>query len=155
MDFQLPEELRLVKDQLRHFVNTEMIPHERETLDGDEGDLKPEWRQRFEKGAKELGIWMMEVPEEFGGPGLDLVGRAVVWQELARTVIFVTHSVFESVYLAQRIVVMTPRPGRVFTEVAIDAPYPRDESFRTSAEYAGYCRLVSQALGKAMAEGGE
>ena len=54
--------------------------------------------------------------------------------------IFVTHSVFESVYLSQRIVVMTPRPGRVFTEIAIDAPYPRDERFRTSADYAGYCR---------------
>ena len=76
-----------------------------------------------------------------------------LWQELRRTVIFVTHSVFESVYLSQRIVVMTPRPGRVFAEVSIDAPYPRDESFRTSAEYAGFCRLVSQALGKAMAEG--
>ena len=36
-----------------------------------------------------------------------------LWQELRRTVIFVTHSVFESVYLSQRIVVMTPRPGRV------------------------------------------
>ena len=76
-----------------------------------------------------------------------------LWQELRRTVIFVTHSVFESVYLSQRIVVMTPRPGRVFAEIAIPAPYPRDERFRTSAEYAGFCRLVSQALGKAMAEG--
>ena len=86
MDFQLPEELRLLKDQLRHFVNTELIPHERETLMDDGDELKPEWRARFEKGAKELGIWMMEVPEEFGGPGLDLIGRAVVWQELARTI---------------------------------------------------------------------
>ena len=86
MDFQLPEVLRLLKDQLRHFVNTEMIPHERETLSEDDGELKPEWRARLEKGAKELGIWMMEVPEEHGGPGLDLVGRAVVWQELARTI---------------------------------------------------------------------
>jgi acyl-CoA dehydrogenase len=86
MDFQLPEELRLLKDQLRHFVNTELIPHERETLTDDGDELKPEWRDRFVKGAKELGIWMMEVPEEFGGPGLDLVGRAVVWQELARTI---------------------------------------------------------------------
>ena len=59
-----------------------------------------------------------------------------LWQELRRTVIFVTHSVFESVYLSQRIVVMTPRPGRVFTEIAVDAPYPRDERFRTSADYA-------------------
>ncbi len=73
-----------------------------------------------------------------------------VWQELRRTVIFVTHSVFESVYLSQRIVVMMPRPGRVFTEIAIDAPYPRDERFRTSPDYAGFCRQVAEALGKAM-----
>jgi NitT/TauT family transport system ATP-binding protein len=75
-----------------------------------------------------------------------------LWQELRRTVIFVTHSVFESVYLSQRIVVMTPRPGRVSAEIAIDTPYPRDEAFRTSAEYAGYCRTVSQALSQAMGE---
>jgi NitT/TauT family transport system ATP-binding protein len=73
-----------------------------------------------------------------------------LWQELRRTVIFVTHSVFESVYLSQRIVVMTPRPGRVFADIAIPAPYPRDERFRTSADYAGYCRTVSEALGQAM-----
>jgi NitT/TauT family transport system ATP-binding protein len=76
-----------------------------------------------------------------------------LWQELRRTVIFVTHSVFESVYLSQRIVVMTPRPGRVFSEIVIPAPYPRDEHFRTSADYAGFCRQVAQALGKAMAGG--
>jgi NitT/TauT family transport system ATP-binding protein len=73
-----------------------------------------------------------------------------LWRELRRTVIFVTHSVFESVYLSQRIVVMTPRPGRVAAEIKIDAPYPRDERFRTSADYAGYCRQVAEALGKAM-----
>jgi NitT/TauT family transport system ATP-binding protein len=73
-----------------------------------------------------------------------------VWQEMRRTVIFVTHSVFESVYLSQRIVVMTPRPGRVFTEIVIDAPYPRDERFRTSADYAAQCRRVSEALSGAM-----
>jgi NitT/TauT family transport system ATP-binding protein len=76
-----------------------------------------------------------------------------VWSLLKRTVVFVTHSVFESVYLSQRIVVMTPRPGRVFTEIAIPAPYPRDERFRTSAEYGGFCREVSEALGKATAGG--
>ncbi len=70
--------------------------------------------------------------------------------KLNNDLVFVTHSVFESVYLSRRIVVMTPRPGRVFTELMIDAPYPRDESFRTSAEYAGYCRLASEALTKAM-----
>jgi NitT/TauT family transport system ATP-binding protein len=73
-----------------------------------------------------------------------------LWQALRRTVIFVTHSVFESVYLSQRIVVMTPRPGRVFADIAIPAPYPRDERFRTSADYAGYCRVVSEALSQAM-----
>ncbi|HXX25834.1 MAG TPA: ABC transporter ATP-binding protein [Pseudolabrys sp.] len=76
-----------------------------------------------------------------------------VWQELRRTVIFVTHSVFESVYLSQRIVVMTPRPGRGFTEIEIPAPYPRDERFRTSADYARFCREVAETLGKAMAGG--
>jgi NitT/TauT family transport system ATP-binding protein len=76
-----------------------------------------------------------------------------LWQMLRRTVIFVTHSVFESVYLSQRIVVMTPRPGRAFRELVIDAPYPRDEAFRTSADYAGYCRRVSETLAEAMADG--
>jgi NitT/TauT family transport system ATP-binding protein len=74
-----------------------------------------------------------------------------LWRALAMTVVFVTHSVFESVYLSSRIVVMSARPGRVFTEVAIDAPYPRDQRFRTSAEYAGYCRVTLDALSEAMA----
>ena len=73
-----------------------------------------------------------------------------LWQEMRRTVIFVTHSVFESVFLSQRILVMTPRPGRVFADIEIPAAYPRDESFRTSAEFAGYCRRVSEALAQAM-----
>lgn len=76
-----------------------------------------------------------------------------VWQAVRSTVIFVTHSVFESVYLSQRIIVITPRPGRVFTEIPISARYPRDESFRTSAEYAGFCRQVAAALANAMAAG--
>ena len=68
------------------------------------------------------------------------------------TVIFVTHSVFESVFLSDRIVVMAARPGRVIREVTVDAPYPRDEAFRTSAEYAGLCRQASEALHEAMGE---
>ena len=75
-----------------------------------------------------------------------------LWRRFGWTVVFVTHSVFESVYLSQRIVVMTSRPGRVFAEIPVPAPYPRDENFRTSADYAGYCRLVSEALRGAMAE---
>jgi NitT/TauT family transport system ATP-binding protein len=75
-----------------------------------------------------------------------------LWQALGKTVVFVTHSIFESVYLSNRIVVMTPRPGRVATEIAIEAPYPRGADFRTSAEYAAYCRLASQALARASGE---
>ena len=69
-----------------------------------------------------------------------------LWRDLRKTVIFVTHSVFESVYLSQRVIVMTPRPGRLGAEFRIDTSEPRDEDFRTSAEYAGYCRKVSNAL---------
>jgi NitT/TauT family transport system ATP-binding protein len=76
-----------------------------------------------------------------------------VWRTLGKTLVFVTHSVFESVYLSNRIVVMTPRPGRVFTELAINAPYPRDQRFRTSADYAAYCRLASEALADAIQSG--
>jgi NitT/TauT family transport system ATP-binding protein len=74
-----------------------------------------------------------------------------LWQTLGKTVVFVTHSVFESVFLSTRIIVMSPRPGRVFRELVIGAPYPRDERFRTSAEYAGWCRMASEALADAMA----
>ncbi len=76
-----------------------------------------------------------------------------VWQASGETVVFVTHSVFESVYLSSRIVVMTARPGRVFAEIPVAAPYPRDETYRTSADYAAICRRVSAALAQAMAIG--
>ena len=66
------------------------------------------------------------------------------------TVIFVTHSVFESVFLSNRIVVMASQPGRVVREIAVDAAYPRDDEFRTSAEYAAHCRAASNALQEAM-----
>ena len=69
-----------------------------------------------------------------------------LWRNLHKTVIFVTHSVFESVYLSQRVIVMTSRPGRLSAEIRINAPEPRGEEFRTSAAYAGYCREVTKAL---------
>jgi NitT/TauT family transport system ATP-binding protein len=74
-----------------------------------------------------------------------------IWRQTGVTVVFVTHSVFESVYLARRVAVMAARPGRIVREIAIDAPYPRGEAFRTSAEYAAFCRTVSGALGEAIA----
>lgn len=73
-----------------------------------------------------------------------------LWRSQAWTVVFVTHSVYESVYLSNRIVVIAARPGRVFAEHAIDAPYPRGAEFRTSAVYNECCRVISQSLAQAM-----
>jgi NitT/TauT family transport system ATP-binding protein len=69
-----------------------------------------------------------------------------LWRNLNKTVIFVTHSVFESVYLSQRVIVMTERPGRIGAEIRIESGEPRGEEFRTSAAYGDYCRKVSAAL---------
>ena len=74
-----------------------------------------------------------------------------LWQRTGVSIVFVTHSVFESVFLSQRIVVMAARPGRVLSELSIAASYPRSAAFRTSAEYAAYSREASARLGEAMA----
>lgn len=73
-----------------------------------------------------------------------------LWQERRFTVIFVTHSVFESVFLSNRITVMAAHPGRVFDELTVDTPYPRDDAFRTSPAYAESCRAASASLKRAM-----
>ena len=73
-----------------------------------------------------------------------------VWRQLGCTIVFVTHSVFESVFLSSRILVFRARPGRVSAELSIDPNQPRDEAFRTSPEYAGLCRETSLALARAM-----
>ena len=78
----------------------------------------------------------------------DLLG---LWWQNRFTAVFVTHSVFESVYLSQRIVVMAARPGRVMADLKNEAPYPRDALFRTSAEYAHLCRAASETLREAIA----
>jgi NitT/TauT family transport system ATP-binding protein len=74
-----------------------------------------------------------------------------LWWQNRFTAVFVTHSVFESVYLSQRIVVMAARPGRVMADLRSEAPYPRDALFRTSAEYAHLCRVASGTLREAIA----
>ena len=76
----------------------------------------------------------------------------LLWQQQRWTVVFVTHSVYESVYLSTRVVVMAARPGRVLAELPIPAPYPRDEAYRTSAGYNALCRNASALLRRAMGE---
>jgi NitT/TauT family transport system ATP-binding protein len=71
-------------------------------------------------------------------------------RELGTTIVFVTHSVFESVYLSTRIAVFSARPGRVTQTFDIAGPAVRDEEFRLSQGYADQCRRVSAALDAAM-----
>ncbi len=72
--------------------------------------------------------------------------------QIGCTVIFVTHSVFESVFLSDRIVVMASGGGRVVDELTVTAPYPRDMAFRTSTEYAAHTQVVSGTLIQAFGE---
>ena len=63
----------------------------------------------------------------------DLLGT---WQQERKTVVFITHDVDEAVYLASRVVVMSPRPGRISEVVDVSLPYPRNEDLRLSPEFA-------------------
>ena len=74
-----------------------------------------------------------------------------LWQDERFTAIFVTHSTFESVFLAERITVMSPRPGRITAELRIPPEDRATPEFRTSDIYAAHCRAVSHALSAAMA----
>jgi len=69
-----------------------------------------------------------------------------LWQRKKLTVIFVTHSIFEAVYLSNRVIVMAARPGRVVDEVVIDEPYPRDAAFRVSTTFSGYAKKLQDSL---------
>jgi acyl-CoA dehydrogenase len=84
MEFELPEELKLLKETLRRYVDAEMIPVEMKSCDGTA--LRPEYKEKFEADAKRLGLWLIDVPEEFGGQGMGLLANVVVTEELGRTV---------------------------------------------------------------------
>jgi NitT/TauT family transport system ATP-binding protein len=74
-----------------------------------------------------------------------------LWERYRPTILFVTHSVFESVYLSTRIAVMTPRPGRIAADIPVTLPQPRERSIRTSTGYIATCEAVSRSLAEAMA----
>ncbi|MDB5406425.1 MAG: transporter ATP-binding protein [Rhodospirillales bacterium] len=74
-----------------------------------------------------------------------------LWRTAGWTVVFVTHSVFESVFLSSHVVVLSPRPGRIAADLPIDLPYPRETELRMTATYGDHCRTVSEALAAAMA----
>ena len=73
-----------------------------------------------------------------------------LWEAQRFTAVFVTHSIYESVYLSQRIVVMAARPGRIIADLPVDEPYPRTELYRTSPIYGQHCRTASNWLKRAI-----
>ena len=73
-----------------------------------------------------------------------------LWDERGWTVMFVTHSVFESVYLSTRIAVMTGRPGRIAQSIEVDGPRQRTQEFRLSEGFSAIARRTSDARSKAM-----
>ena len=75
-----------------------------------------------------------------------------LWQVKRPAILFVTHSIYEAVFLAQEIRVLSPRPGRVVASVDIPTPYPRGEAFRLSPEFAECARRVSSSIAKGLAK---
>jgi len=68
------------------------------------------------------------------------------WLARSPTAVFVTHSVFEAVYLSERVLVMGGRPGRVVADLDVALPYPRTPELRLAPEYMQCCRIVTEAL---------
>jgi acyl-CoA dehydrogenase len=91
VELDLPDDLRMLQDMVRRFVTEELIPLEGKSLDG--ATLKPDIEAKLTARCKELGLWQIDVPEEFGGQGLGQVGRAIVWAEIGRTVALPPRSV--------------------------------------------------------------
>jgi NitT/TauT family transport system ATP-binding protein len=69
-----------------------------------------------------------------------------LWRAKQLTVLFVTHSITEAVFLSSRVVVMGARPGRVVEDLRLNQPWPRDDAYRTSAEFNAHVRHLQQVL---------
>ena len=76
-----------------------------------------------------------------------------LWWKKKLTVMFVTHSIYEAVFLSTRVVVMAARPGRVLREVRIEEPHPRRDEFRVTQKFAAYARELSELLAEASEQG--
>jgi NitT/TauT family transport system ATP-binding protein len=67
-----------------------------------------------------------------------------IWQENRKTVLFVTHSIAEAVFLADRVFVMAPRPTRILEDIAIDLPRPRDLNIREGSKFTAYVHEITR-----------
>lgn len=70
-----------------------------------------------------------------------------IWQDARKTVLFITHSIPEAVFLADRVVVMTPRPGKVADIIQVDLPRPRTTALRDDPRFVSYVKRIRQSLG--------
>jgi NitT/TauT family transport system ATP-binding protein len=99
--------------------------------------------------ATEPNVLLMDEPfgalDEFTRNRLDADLRKL-WAHHDLTVVFVTHSIYEAVFLSSKVVVMGARPGRILAEVDIQGPRNRDESFRVSSDFMAYCQQLSELL---------
>ncbi len=77
---------------------------------------------------------------------------AALWADRRLTVVFVTHSIYEAVFLSTRVAVMGPRPGRIIADIPIDEPFPRSDEFRVSTRFARHCRQLSALIAEAGAD---
>ena len=75
-----------------------------------------------------------------------------VCAKLRQTVLFITHDIAEAAYLGDRVLVMTPRPGRIYAEIAIDLPRPRQPDLRESSELTERKKMLREALKAASCE---
>jgi len=88
--------------------------------------------------------------DEFTRQRLD-AELAALWAARGLTIVFVTHNIYEAVFLSTRVAVMGARPGRVIADVAIDEPFPRDDAFRVSTTFARHCQRLSALVTEASA----
>ncbi len=70
-----------------------------------------------------------------------------IWQARRKTVVMVTHSISEAVFLADRVLVLTPRPGKVHLDLKIELPRPRTEEMRYSEDFGQLARQIKAAIG--------
>jgi NitT/TauT family transport system ATP-binding protein len=104
----------------------------------------------------EPDLLLMDEPfgalDEFTRQRLDTELLAL-WSAQRMTIVFVTHSIHEAVFLSSRVAVMGAHPGRMLDAWSIDAPFPRDDSFRVSREFAGHAQRLSACVARAGDEG--
>ena len=69
-----------------------------------------------------------------------------IWEADRKTVLFVTHDIDEAIFMANRVAVMTTRPGRIKSDVPIDLPHPRHYTIKTSPEFSAYKARLTEEI---------